>query len=117
VDDKKVEYGQAAFGIVGLETAVSLCLDRLVRPGLLTLGQLVRALSTNPARALARPGGTLAAGAPADVTVLDLARRVTVDPARFESKGRNTPFAGWSLRGGPVATVVGGRVVWSVARG
>jgi dihydroorotase len=117
VDDKKVEYDQAAFGIVGLETAVSLCLDRLVRPGLLTLGQLVRALSTNPARALALPGGTLAAGAPADVTVLDLARRVTVDPARFESKGRNTPFAGWSLRGGPVATVVGGRVVWSVARG
>jgi dihydroorotase len=117
VDDKKVEYDQAAFGIVGLETAVSLCLDRLVRPGLLTLGQLVRALSTNPARALALPGGTLAAGAPADLTVLDLDRRVTVDPARFESKGRNTPFAGWSLRGGAVATVVGGRVVWSAARG
>ncbi|HEY7512168.1 MAG TPA: dihydroorotase [Vicinamibacteria bacterium] len=117
VDDKKVEYDQAAFGIVGLETAVSLCLDRLVRPGLLTLGQLVRALSTNPARALALPGGTLAAGAPADLTVLDLDRRVTVDPARFESKGRHTPFAGWSLRGGAVATVVGGRVVWSAARG
>ena len=116
VDDKKVEFDQAAFGIVGLETAVSLCLDRLVRPGLLTLEQLVRALSSAPARVLSLPGGTLAAGAPGDVTLLDLERRVKVDPARFESKGRNTPFAGWTLRGGPVMTIVAGRVVWKSTR-
>jgi len=116
VDDKNVEYDQAAFGIVGLETAVALCLDRLVGAGLLDLSRLVSALSTLPARVLGLPGGTLAAGSPADVTVLDLQRRREVDPARFESKGRNTPFAGWILRGWPVVTVVGGKVVWKDAR-
>ena len=116
VDDKKVEYDQAAFGVVGLETAVSLCLDRLVGPGLLTLPQLVALLSSGPARALGLPGGTLATGAPADVTVLDLGRRRKVDPARFESKGRNTPFAGWTLKGAPVMTIVAGQVVWQERR-
>lgn len=116
VDDKKVEFDQAAFGIVGLETAVSLTLDRLVRPGLLALPQLVGLLSTAPARVLALPGGTLAPGALGDLTLLDLDRRVKVDPARFESKGRNTPFGGWALRGGPAMTIVGGRVVWKAAR-
>ena len=112
VDDKKVEYDQAAFGIVGLETAVSLCLDRLVRPGRLTLARVVDALSARPARILGLPGGSLAPGSPADLTLLDLERRVRVDPARFESKGRNTPFAGWALQGGPVMTIVEGRIVW-----
>jgi dihydroorotase len=117
LDDKRVEFDQAAFGIVGLETAVSLCLDRLVRPGLLALGSLVRLLSTNPARVLSLPGGALVPGAVADLTLLDLDRRVRVDPDRFESKGRNTPFAGFSLRGGPALTVVAGRVVWKAPRG
>ncbi len=116
VDDKKVEYDHAAFGIVGLETAVALCLDRLVGKGLLDLPHLVSLLSTNPARILALPGGTLAPGAPADVTVLDLSRKRQIDPARFESKGRNTPFAGWKLEGWPVMTIVGGRVAWKDAR-
>jgi dihydroorotase len=116
VDDKKVEYDQAAFGVVGLETAVSLCLDRLVGAGILELAQLVSLLSTRPARVLGLPGGSLAPGSPADVTVLDLDRRVKVDPARFQSKGRNTPFAGWTLKGGPVLTVVDGRVVFSAPR-
>jgi len=116
VDDKKVEYDHAAFGIVGLETAVALCLDRLVGKGLLDLPHLVSLLSTNPARILALPGGTLARGAPADVTVLDLSRKRQVEPARFESKGRNTPFAGWTLEGWPVMTIVGGRVAWKDAR-
>jgi dihydroorotase len=117
VDDKKVEFDQAAFGIVGLETAVSLCLDRLVRAGLLTLPELVARLSTHPARVLSLPGGTLAPATPGDLTLLDLDRRVSVDPARFESKGRNTPFGGWTLRGAPVATIVAGRVAWSRPRG
>jgi dihydroorotase len=116
VDDKKVEYDQAAFGVVGLETAVALCLDRLVGGGILDLTQLVSLLSTRPARVLGLPGGSLAPGSPADVTVLDLARRVKVDPSRFESKGRNTPFAGWSLKGGPALTLVAGRVVFSAPR-
>jgi len=116
VDDKTVEYDHAAFGIVGLETAVALCLDRLVGEGLLDLPRLVALLSTNPARVLGLPGGTLAPGSPADVTVLDLARKRPVEPARFESKGRNTPFAGWQLKGWPVMTIVDGRVVWKDAR-
>ena len=112
VDDKKVEFDQAAFGVVGLETAVALCLDRLVGPGLLDLAGLVRLLSSGPARVLGLPGGSLAPGSPGDVTVLDLSRKRPVDPARFQSKGRNTPFAGWSLTGWPVLTVVAGQVVW-----
>src|SRR5262245_45100829 len=116
VDDKKVEYDQAAFGIVGLETAVALCLDRLVGRKLLELRRLVAALSTNPARVLGLPGGSLAPGAPADVTVLDLRRKRSVDPSAFLSKGRNTPFGGWALKGWPVMTIVGGRVVWKDGR-
>jgi dihydroorotase len=78
---------------------------------------MVALLSTAPARVLSLPGGTLAPGALADLTLLDLDRRIKVEPARFESKGRNTPFGGWTLRGGPAMTIVGGRVVWKAARG
>lgn len=112
VDDKKVEYDHAANGIVGLETAAALCLDRLAGEDLLDLPRLVATLSTHPARVLDLPGGTLAAGSPADVTLLDLARNRQVDPTRFESKGRNTPFGGWILKGWPVTTIVGGKVAW-----
>jgi dihydroorotase len=115
-DDKKVEFDQAAFGVVGLETAVALCLDRLVGPGLLSLPRLVTLLSTHPARILGLPGGTLAPGSPADVTVLDLDRRSKVEPSRFRSKGRFTPFAGWGLKGSPVLTVVDGRLVFDARR-
>jgi dihydroorotase len=112
VDDKKVEYDQAAFGIVGLETAAALCLDRLVGAKVIDLARLVELLSAGPARTLGLPGGTLAPGAPADVTVLDLQKKRAVEPARFASKGRNTPFGGWTLKGWPVMTIVAGRVAW-----
>lgn len=113
LSEKEGEFDDAAFGIVGLETAVPVLLDRLVRPGLLPLETLVRLLSTAPARLLNLPGGTLGPGAPADVTILDLDRELTVEPARFQSRSRNTPFAGWALRGGPWRTIVAGRTVWS----
>jgi len=116
VDDKKVEYDQAANGVVGLETAVALCLDRLVGAGLVELPHLVALLSANPARVLGLPGGTLAPGSPADLTVLDLAKKRQVDPSRFQSRGRNTPFGGWILTGWPAMTIVGGRVAWKDAR-
>jgi dihydroorotase len=116
IDDKKVEYDQAANGVVGLETAVALCLDRLVGAGLVELPHLVVLLSANPARVLALPGGTLAPGSPADVTVLDLAKKRQVDPTRFESRSRNTPFGGWILKGWPAMTIVAGRVAWKEAR-
>lgn len=111
-DDKKVEFDLAAFGVSSLETAVALGLDRLVHSGVLELEQLVALFSTNPARVLGLPGGSLKPGAPADVTVLDLSRKQQVDPKRFESKGRSTPFAGAVLKGGPALTVVAGKVVF-----
>src|SRR5262249_50515368 len=112
VDDKKVEFDQAAFGVVGLETAGALALDRLGHAGVLDLPRLVGLLSTSPARVLGLPGGSLAPGSPADLTLLDLERKRQVDPLRFATKGRNTPFAGWILTGWPVATIVAGKVVF-----
>src|SRR5882724_3851688 len=116
LSEKEGEFDRAAFGIVGLETAVAVALDRLVRPGLLPLATLVSRLSRDPARLLNLPGGSLAPGAPADVTILDPDRELTVDPARFRSKSRNTPFAGWTLTGGPWMTIVGGKVVRAAGR-
>jgi dihydroorotase len=111
--EKEGEFDHAAFGIVGLETAVSVLLDRVVRPGSVPLPTLVARLTADPARLLDLPGGSLTAGAAADVTVLDLDAHVTVDPRTFRSKSRNTPFAGWELTGAPVMTIVGGTVVAS----
>jgi dihydroorotase len=111
VDEKRVPFAMAPFGIVGLETAVGLCLDRLVRPGLIDLMRLVDLLSCAPARVMGVPGGTLAPGGPADVTVLDLEQDWTVDPLTFHSKSRNTPFTGWSGKGAAAMTIVSGKVV------
>jgi dihydroorotase len=109
-DEKHVEFDQAPFGIVGLETAVALALDRLVHTGRIGLSRLVELLSANPARILRVAGGTLAVGSPADITVIAPDHSAVVDVSRFRSKARNSPFGGWTLRGGVVATLVGGRV-------
>jgi dihydroorotase len=108
-DEKDVEFSLAPFGIVGLETMVSLCLDRLVRAGVVSLARLVELLATGPARVLGVPGGTLAPGSVADVTLLDLERALSVEPRAFQSKSRNTPFAGWELKGAPAGTLLAGR--------
>jgi dihydroorotase len=115
--EKEGEYDRAANGVVGLETAVAVLLDRLVRPGLLDLRTLIARMTSGPARLLNLPGGTLAPGEPADFTILDLDRELTIDSATFRSKSRNTPFDGWKVRGGPVATVVGGKIVWRAGAG
>ena len=94
LSEKEGEFADAANGIVGLETAVPLLLDRLVRTGVIDLATLVARLSVGPARLLNLPGGSLAVGAPADITVLDLEQAWTVRPAAFRSRSRNTPFAG-----------------------
>jgi dihydroorotase len=106
--EKEGEFAEAAHGIVGLETAVPILLDRLVRPGVVDLPTLVARLSSGPARLLNLPGGSLAPGAAADVTILDLERAFTVDPAAFQSRSRNTPFAGFTGTGAPWMTLVGG---------
>jgi dihydroorotase len=111
--EKARGLAEAPFGIVGLETAVSLLLDRFVRPGTISLARFVELFAAGPARLLGLAGkGRIAPGADADLTVLDLDLPVTVDKDRFESKGRNTPFNGWKLRGGPVRTIVAGRSVY-----
>lgn len=110
-DEKCVEFSRAPFGVVGLETAVSICLDRLVHGGVIDLSRLVALFTNGPARILRLRKGSLAPSYDADVTVLDLEREVAVAPAEFRSKSANTPFRGWTLRGSPVMTLVGGRVV------
>jgi dihydroorotase len=111
-DEKHVEFDRAPFGITGLETAVSLSLDRLVHRGLVGVARLIELLSVNPARILNVPGGSLADGAPADITILAPDLPVTIVASRMRSKSKNTPFDGWRLRGGVAATIVGGQAVY-----
>jgi dihydroorotase len=109
--EKDLEFEAAAFGLIGLETSLGLSL-KLVHEGVLSLSQLVATMSTNPARILSVPGGTLAPGSPADIALLDLDRKWTVNAGTFASKSRNCPFHGWTLQGKAVMTIVGGKVVW-----
>ena len=111
-DEKSLDFETAPFGVVGLETAAAVVYDRLVAAGRLSLKRFAELFSAGPARAFGLPGGTLAPGAPGDVTVFDPSARWTVDPASFRSLSRNTPFGGWALTGRPAATVVGGRIAW-----
>lgn len=110
-DAKEREFADAPFGIVGLETALSLIVTELVEPGIIDLSSLVERMATVPARLFDLPGGSLTTGTTADITVFDPRREFIVDPARFLSKGRNTPYAGRRLRGRALFTIVGGRVV------
>jgi dihydroorotase len=114
INDKMLEFDRAPFGIIGLETAVGLILDRFVHTGILSIDRMVEIFSTNPARILGLERGTIAEGAVADITVLDPDRQWVVNSADFVSRSRNTPFAGYKLHGAPAMTIVKGRVVWSV---
>ena len=110
-DEKMVEFDRAPFGITGLETAVPLVFERLVHAGRIGVGRAIELLSTNPARVLNLPGGSLSDGSAADIVVIDPDRRVTIDASRQASKSKNTPFHGWELRGAVAYTLVGGRIV------
>ena len=111
-DEKKVEFDRAPFGIVGLETAVPLAIERLVNAGVVKLPRLIELMSTNPARILNLPGGNLSVGTVADVTILAPEMKVRIDASALRSRSKNTPFDGWELRGGVAATIVGGRAVY-----
>jgi dihydroorotase len=102
----------APFGIVGLETALGVSLSELHHTGLLALPALLARLTANPAAALGLTAGCLAPGSAADITIIDPQAEWTVDPERFVSLGRNTPFAGMLLRGKAWGTVVGGELVY-----
>jgi dihydroorotase len=111
-DEKEQAFEDAPFGLVGLETALALGITELVRKDVIDLPTLILRMSTAPARAFSLPGGSLQKGAPADVTVFDPAHEWRVDPARFLSKSRNTPFTGRTLHGRAVFTIVNGHVVF-----
>lgn len=112
-DDKAVDFDRAPFGINGLETAVSLLLDRFVLTGILTLSSFIQKSSTNPANILGlKDKGRIEIGADADLTLLNLKKDVVVDINSFESKSKNSPFHGWKLKGCPEMTIVQGKVVF-----
>lgn len=110
--DKMQEFEQCPFGIIGLETAIGIALEQLVHPGKIDLMHMVRLFTTGPANILRMNRGRLAAGAPGDVTVFSTDRQWTYDVNKSFSKSRNSPFDGKTFTGGPVATVVAGKIVW-----
>ncbi|MBX3302659.1 MAG: dihydroorotase [Nitrospira sp.] len=109
--EKQQDFTEAPFGIVGLETALPLTLG-LVEEGVLSLEQAVQKLTSAPAMAFGLDKGTLAVGADADVVIVDQQEQWEVDPTKFRSKSRNTPFAGWKVKGRVNVTIVDGRVVF-----
>ncbi len=111
-DEKMQEFERCPFGITGLETAIGLTLSELVHPGHITVKRMVELFTTGPASVLRMNRGTLSPGAPGDVTVFDLTTAWTFDVRQSLSKSRNSPFSGRQFKGGPVATVTGGEIVW-----
>ena len=111
--DKMQEFERCPFGIIGLETALGLSLQQLVHTGKITVNRLVELFTTGPADILKLDRGTLAPGAPADITIFDLDTQWTYDVQQSFSKSRNSPFHGHTFRGGPVATIVGGKIIWT----
>ncbi len=116
IQEKEQEFAAAPFGVVGLETALPLTLA-LVEEGVLSLERAIAALTTEPARVVGLKKGTLAPGADADVVVVDPEAQWVVEPARFRSKGRNTPFAGWKVKGQVALTILNGTIVFQAGRG
>ena len=110
-DEKEREFADAPNGIVGLETALAVVNTWLVKPGIIDLATLIDRMSVSPARTFNLPGGSLRRGNVADVTVFDATREWTVDPAKFVSKGRNSPYGGYTLLGHVMCTIVGGKIV------
>jgi dihydroorotase len=110
--EKMQEFEKCPFGILGLETALGVSFEHLLHPQKISLQRLVELFTTGPARILGIPRGTLATGAAADVTIFSLDREWTYDVNKSFSKSRNSPFDGKTFRGGPVATIVNGKIVW-----
>ena len=114
---KMQEFERCPFGITGLETAIGLTLEHLVHPGKINLMRLVELFTSGAAKVIGLDRGTLAVGAPGDITVIDLDRKWTFDVNQSLSKSKNSPFHDHSFRGGPVATIVSGKIVWDVENG
>jgi len=113
--EKEVEFDQAPFGIVGLETELGLFIDILLhKRKAISINRLIEMFTVEPAKLLKLDAGALSIGAKADVTLIDPDREWTVDASKFESLSRNTPFHSWKLKGRAVRTIVGGETVWAL---
>lgn len=112
VEEKANGMDQAPFGIVGFETAFPLLYTKFVASGEWNLQQLIDWLTVKPSQVFGMPYGTLDEGAAADLVLLDLEKERDIDPQEFHSKGRNTPFGGWTCKGWPVMTIFGGQIAW-----
>jgi dihydroorotase len=110
--EKMQEFERCPFGIIGLETAVPLALEVLVQPGTITLNRMVELFTTGPESVMRLGRGTLAVGAPADVTIFSTSAAWTYDVNQSFSRSRNSPFHGRTFQGGPVATIVNGAFAW-----
>ena len=110
--EKMQEFERCPFGIIGLETAVALALEELVRPGKIALNRMVELFTTGPEAVMRLGRGTLASGAPGDVTVFSADLAWTYDVNQSFSRSRNSPFHGRTFRGGPMATIVNGQIAW-----
>jgi dihydroorotase len=112
-EEKDVEFDNAAFGVIGMETSLGVTLTVLVNKGIITPVQMVERMSAAPNRILGLQGGSLKPNSPADVTIIDPTIKWKVDPTQFFSKARNTAFVGMEIEGAAVTTILGGRVVYS----
>lgn len=106
------EFEKCPFGILGLETAIGVTLEYLVHPGKIGVRKMIELFTTGPARILGLKRGTLSPGVIADVTIFSISHEWTYDVNKSFSKSRNSPFDGRTFKGGPVATIVGGRIAW-----
>jgi dihydroorotase len=113
--EKKLrEIDQAPFGIVGLETLIPITVQALIEPGHLTWPEVIRKLTVEPAKLIGIPKGTLRPGADADVTIIDPTTTWTIDPDKFYSKSRNTPYGGYQVRGRAHTVIVSGEVRYTL---
>ena len=112
IEEKNVEFNRAAFGLIGLETALGLVLTKLVAEKKLTLKEAIAKMTINPAKILnLTDKGSLKPGSDADVIIIDPKAKWKVNPEKFSSKSKNSPFIDWELQGKVIYTIVGGKMV------
>ena len=114
IDDKNCEYEKASFGIIGLETAVPLCMTELVHQGILSPIELIEKMTVNPAKLINIDKGSLEVGKAADITIINPYEEFIIDVGTFYSKGKNSPFNGYKAKGRVKSTIVSGKIVFSI---
>jgi len=113
-DEKNIEFGYAAFGMVGFETALPLALTNLYHAGHMTLESVIEKMTVNPAEMLGLTKGSIAVGKICDITIFDANEEYAIDISKFESKSKNSPFDGYKVKGAVKYTIVNGKIAWSL---